>query len=244
MILLLGGTSEGRDLAARLAKAGLPAVASLAGATRAPAPLGLETRSGGFGGEAGFRHYLAARGISAIVDATHPFAARITARSARIAQDLWLPYLLLLRPSWVPEPDDDWHMMADEAAIAGLIPSGSTVFLATGRQTLGAFTGLSGCRLICRQIDPPDGPFPFPNGKYLLGRPPFSVEDEVALFKRLGIDWLVVKNAGGAASATKLVAARVLDIPVAMIERPTPPECATVATVEEAMEWIQKTCRN
>ena len=120
-----------------------------------------------------------------------------------------------------------------------MIAPGSTVFLATGRQTLEAFAGLSRCRLICRQIDPPDGPFPFPNGEFLVGRPPFSEADEVALFERLGVDWLVVKNAGGTPSRTKLDAARVLGIKVAMIARPPRPDAAIVETEAEAMAWVR-----
>jgi precorrin-6A/cobalt-precorrin-6A reductase len=114
------------------------------------------------------------------------------------------------------------------------------VFLATGRQTLEAFAGLADCRLICRQIDPPDGPFPFPNGAYLLGRPPFSIADEVGQFTRLGVDWLVVKDAGGAASRTKLDAARDLGLPVLMIRRPPQPEAERVETVAAALDWLAR----
>ena len=93
-------------------------------------------------------------------------------------------------------------------------------------------------RLLCRQIDPPDGPFPFPDGDWVIGRPPFSKEQEIALFEQLAVDWLVVKNAGGDASATKLEAARALQIPVAMIARPPQPDAPKVETVEEALAWV------
>ncbi|WP_101067997.1 cobalt-precorrin-6A reductase [Roseovarius salinarum] len=238
-LLLLAGTGEARQLARALAERGVPAVASLSGATRAPAALGLPTRTGGFGGEAGFRGYLREAGITAVLDATHPFAHRISARTARVCAELGLPCCQLLRPPWVPGPDDRWTMIAAEEYAAAHIPDGSTVFLATGRQTLGHFANLSGCRLICRQIDPPDGPFPFPNGAFLVGRPPFSVADEKRLFRRLGVDWLVVKNAGGAAAWPKLEAARALGIRVAMIDRPPQPEGVMRAeTVDAALSWV------
>ena len=101
------------------------------------------------------------------------------------------------------------------------------------------FANLDGRRLICRVVDPPEAPFPMANGTYIVGRPPFSVDDEISLFTRLGIDWLVVKNAGGAASESKLAAARALSLPVAMIARPPQPDAPRVATVAEAIEWVQ-----
>ncbi|MFO8126246.1 precorrin-6A/cobalt-precorrin-6A reductase, partial [Yoonia sp.] len=100
------------------------------------------------------------------------------------------------------------------------------------------FSNLQGREVICRQIDPPEKPFPFAGGRYLVGRPPFSVEDEVALFQDLGIDVLVVKNAGGAPSRTKLTAARQLGIPVLMIARPAQGNWPVVATVEDALSWV------
>lgn len=238
-LLLLAGSGESRRLASRIAKAGIPAIASLAGSTRSPRAIDLPHRAGGFGGEAGFRAYLAREGISAILDATHPFAHRISARTARVAKDLGLPYLQLLRPPWTPGPGDNWVELAREEDAGDVIPKGATVFLATGRQTLERFGGLADRRLICRQIDPPSGPFPFPNGMFLVGRPPFSVADERTLFQDLGIDWLVVKNAGGAASRTKLDAARELGIPVAMISRPPQPDAPRVDTEDAAMAWVK-----
>lgn len=237
-VLLLGGTGEGKALAKALADANVPAIASLAGATRAPDPLPLPSRIGGFGGEAAFRDYLAENAITAVVDATHPFASRITERTCRICRQVDIPYLHLLRPEWVPVPGDRWQFIDSEEDAAALISPGQTVFLGTGRQTLAKFANLVGCRVICRQIDPPDGPFPFPGGEFLVGRPPFPVVDEIALFERLGVDWLVVKNAGGDASRTKLTAARAKQIPVVMINRPPMPAAERVETVAAAMQWV------
>ncbi|MFQ1700886.1 cobalt-precorrin-6A reductase [Loktanella agnita] len=236
-LLLLAGTGDARRIAQRLA--GADVIASLAGATRDPVALPIPTRLGGFGGEAGFRDFLTAHAISAVLDATHPYAHRITARSARICAALGLPFLQYLRPGWVPEVGDNWTEISREEEAATLIPTGATVFLGTGRQTLDRFANLTGRRVICRQIDPPEGPFPFAGGEFLLGRPPFSVADELALFDRLKVDWLVVKNAGGEASHTKLTAARQLGIPVLMIARPTPGDWPHVASIESAMEWVR-----
>ena len=236
-LLLLAGTGEARRIAAALK--GRDAVASLAGATREAAPLDLPVREGGFGGAAGFEAFLDEAGIEAVLDATHPFAHRITRRSAEICAARGLPYLQFLRPPWQPGPGDRWTEITREEDAARHMPEGATVFLGTGRQRLERFANLEGRRVICRRIDPPEGAFPFPGGDYLLGRPPFSAADEEALFRRLDIDVLVVKNAGGAASATKLAAARALGLPVLMLRRPDPGPWPVTQDVEEAIRWAQ-----
>ena len=177
-LLLLGGTGEARQIAQALH--GQDAVISLAGATRQPEKQPLPTRVGGFGGEAGFLAYVKEAGISAVLDVTHPYACQITTRTARLCRAQGLPYVQFLRPPWTAEPGDHWIDIASETEAAAHIPDGSVVFLGTGRQTLERFANLQGREVICRQIDPPTGPFQFEGGRYLVGRPPFSVEDEVA----------------------------------------------------------------
>lgn len=238
-VLLLAGTSEAKEIATCMAALGIKATASLAGATRSPKALDLPMRVGGFGGEAGFLNYLTAEKITAVIDATHPFAAQITDRTARICKEIGMPYLQVLRPAWVAQVGDNWTEIAREEDAAAIVPMGSTVFLGTGRQTLDRFSGLEGCRVICRQIDPPTAPFPFEGGEFLIGRPPFPVAREKSLFTALGVEWIVVKNAGGDASATKLTAARELGIPVLMIARPKVPDAPRVETVAGAVNWAQ-----
>lgn len=236
-LLILGGTGEGRQIADALA--GTDAVISLAGATRAPKAQGLPVRTGGFGGVDGFAAYLRSAGVRAVLDATHPYAHRITTRTASLCAQMNVPYLQYLRPPWRPEAGDNWTEIAREEDAAKHVMSGQTVFLGTGRQTLDRFAELEGAEVICRQIDPPDGPFPFAGGRFLVGRPPFSVEDEEALFTKLGVDWLVVKNAGGTPSRTKLTAARKLGIPVLMIARPPQGDWPVVSTVPAALDWAR-----
>jgi precorrin-6A/cobalt-precorrin-6A reductase len=204
--------------------------------------LPLPTRVGGFGGEEGFRAYLDEAGITAILDATHPFATRISGRAARVAQDLGLPYVRFDRPEWRPGPDDLWIVIASEEEAAEHLAPDATVFLATGRQTLERFANLGDRRVYCRQIDPPDREFPLKNGGYVIGRPPFSEEDEIKLFRELEVDALVVKNAGGTRSRSKLDAARALGLPVLMIARPDVPAAPTVRDVAAALDWAVATC--
>ncbi|MGK7754727.1 MULTISPECIES: cobalt-precorrin-6A reductase [unclassified Roseovarius] len=238
-LLLLAGTGEAKTIAAQLHASGIVAVASLAGASRAPAPLAIPTRSGGFGGEAAFRTYLNDQAITAVLDATHPFAARISQRTARVCADLGIPYCQVLRPPWTPGPGDDWILIDHEEEAASHIAPGSTVFLATGRQTLQRFANLSACTIISRQINVPDTPFPFPNGRFLPGDPPFSEQHEYDLFKSLGIDWLIAKNAGGPTPRTKLDAARRLGIRVALVNRPPQPDAPRAESADEALAWVR-----
>lgn len=236
-LLILGGTGEARLIAQALI--GHDAVISLAGTTRTPEPQALPTRIGGFGGATGFADYLDQAAITAVLDATHPYADQITRRTAQICADRNMPYMQFLRPAWEPEMGDDWTEIQTEAEAADHILAQATVFLGTGRQTLERFANLEGRTVICRQIDPPEGPFPFAGGRFLVGRPPFSVADELALFRQLGVDCLVVKNAGGAASRTKLTAARMLGIPVLLIARPARGDWPVVETVAAAVAWAR-----
>lgn len=240
MILLLAGTAEARRLAEALARRGIPAMASLAGVTRAPAPLPLPTRIGGFGGDAGLAAFLDAHPVRAVIDATHPFAARITARVHAVCGRRGLPLLRLERAPW--GPGEGRISVADEAEAIGLIPPDAVVLLTTGRQSLPAWAGLRAARVHLRVIDPPDpgaAPFPFPGG-WEVARPPFTEAAERATLRRLGVTHLVAKDSGGEEGRTKLDAARALGIPVLLIRRPpVPPGLATVATVEDALAWAE-----
>ncbi|WP_412562827.1 cobalt-precorrin-6A reductase [Thalassobius sp. MITS945101] len=236
-VLLLAGTGEARKVAEGLDRAYVPAIASLAGVTEAPKPLPVPTRVGGFGGEAAFRDYLIGKDIKAVLDVTHPFAAQISTRAARVAAALSLPYCQLLRPAWQPEAGDFWTAVPDAAAACARIAPGAKVFLATGRKSLPDFMALSQCDVTLRVVDPQAEAFPMPLGRFVTGRPPFTVAEEKALFEELGIDTLVVKNAGGTAGKAKLVAARDLGIRVIMIDRPVQPDALQVTTVEAAVDW-------
>ncbi len=239
-VLVLAGTREGREIAAGLATRSVSVLASLAGRTRQPLEAGVPVRTGGFGGEAGFREVVADQGITAVIDATHPFAQDITERTARICREDGLPHLVVRRPGWTPEPGDDWTRIEAEADLAAHVSRGQTVFLATGPQRLDAFTGLEGRRVLCRRIDPAPGPFPHENGQWVVSRPPFSINDETALFALLGVDVLATKDSGGEDGHAKLEAARALGLKVVLLDRPPLPEGARVVeTVEEALQWAE-----
>lgn len=237
-LLLLAGTGEARRIAWGLTDTSVKVVASLAGATRHPEPLPVPTRVGGFGGEDRFRAYLADNAISAVLDATHPFADQITQRTARVCSELKLPYALVTRPQWAPQTGDTWTPIATPQDAAQHIPPDATVFLATGRQTLAQYANLEGRRVLCRMIDPPTEPFPFEGGEFVIGRPPFKQSREEDLFRALGVTHLVAKNAGGQGGRAKLDAARTLGLPVLMLARPKAPHAVCVTSVSEALLWV------
>ncbi|MDC0115995.1 cobalt-precorrin-6A reductase [Octadecabacter sp.] len=236
-LLLLAGTGEARRIACGLADSGVRVTASLAGATRHPEPLPVTTRIGGFGGEDGFRAYIASNGITAVLDATHPFAAKISARTARVCGGLGLPYAQVMRPEWVAQSGDIWTHVDAPADVARHVPQGATVFLATGRNTLAEYGAFVGRRVLVRVIDPPAAPLPFERGEFVIGRPPFSPAYESKLFEGLGVTHLVVKNAGGEGGRAKLDAARELLLPVIMLRRPACGQGVHLDSVQGALAW-------
>ncbi|MEV1243240.1 cobalt-precorrin-6A reductase [Nonomuraea sp. NPDC049750] len=262
-VLILGGTAEARALAAELADVpSVHVVSSLAGRVTNPRlPVG-EVRSGGFGGPDGLATWLAAERIDAVVDATHPFAAQMTASAAEASARTGVPLLVLRRPGWPQGPADTWQRVDSleaaatrlaEAATARLAiakpvepTEGTTesagpvrVFLTTGRRSLPVFTGLAGVWLLARSVDPPEPPVP-PHVHVLLDRGPYTVEGELALIREHRLDVLVTKDSGGRLTAAKLVAARELGLPVIMVDRPPlPTGVRLVETVNAAALWAQ-----
>jgi precorrin-6A/cobalt-precorrin-6A reductase len=171
-----------------------------------------------------------------VVDATHPFAATISANAALACARTGRPRLCLLRPLWLRHPDDRWHEAADAADAARLLPElGRRALLTLGHRDLAAFAGLDGVRLVVRTIEPPAVPLA---ALHLTARGPFTLADELALFRAHGIDVLVTKASGGAATYAKIEAARLLGLPVLMLRRPPPPPGETVPAVAPALAWL------
>jgi precorrin-6A/cobalt-precorrin-6A reductase len=236
-ILLLGGTSEARALAAQL-HPDVEAISSLAGRVPDPAlPVG-PVRIGGFGGTDGLRDWLRGAGVHAVVDATHPFATTITANAAMVCRELDMPHLVLVRPAW---PTGDAVVVASdrEAAEAVAEKGFSRVFLTTGRSGAAAFKVADAWFLIRAVTAPEPHDLP-PKYEILLSRGPYHYDNELAILREHRIDALVTKNSGGAMTRPKLDAAAALGIPVIMVDRPPLPEgVQTVATVVDAVLWVR-----
>ncbi|MGW5231954.1 cobalt-precorrin-6A reductase [Streptomyces nodosus] len=227
-VLILGGTTEARELAATLAaRPGVRVTTSLAGRVSTPAAPDGDIRIGGFGGAEGLAAWLREHRVDQLVDATHPFATTITANAARAAAATGIPSLVLRRPGWSVLPGERRHEAASLTDAAALLPLlGRRVFLTTGRLGLAAFAHLTDHHFLLRSLEPPVPPLP-PDLEVLLARGPFTVEDETALLRRHRIDVLVTKDSGGAATTAKLTAARNLGLPVLLVRRPPLPDGVT-----------------
>ncbi len=232
-MLILGGTTEAAALARALTD--VDVVTSLAGRTRSPATLPGQVRIGGFGGPQGLAEYLGAEAIDALIDATHPFAARISANAAVAARLRPTPRLMLVRPAWAPQSGDRWTTVPSIPAASGAVPTGARAFLAIGRQELAPFAGRADAWFLIRSVEPPDTPLP-PHRAVVTARGPFREDEEVALMTEHRIDVLVAKNSGG--DDAKLAAARRLEIPVVLVERPALPDGDRVGAVADAVAWI------
>ncbi|AGB75193.1 MULTISPECIES: cobalt-precorrin-6A reductase [Rhizobium] len=239
-ILILGGTTEARALATALAsRADLELVLSLAGRTTDPAPQPVPVRSGGFGGAEGLARYIRDEKIDLLIDATHPFAARISANAAAAAAQCHVSALALRRPAWVPVEGDDWlSVHSVSQAIAALGEAPLRVFLATGRQEAHQANAAPQHHYWVRSVDPVEPPLTVPHVSYIHSRGPFRLEDELQMLRQHQIEVVVAKNSGGDATYGKIEAARQLGIKVIMVERAEAAGLPVVETVEAALGWI------
>lgn len=240
-VLVLGGTGEARRLAGALAgRLGWEVVSSLAGRVRDPVLPPGSIRIGGFGGADGLARWLGEHPVHAVVDATHPFAARITESAVAATAARGVPLLILRRPGWRARAGDVWHRVPDLAAAAAAVPAlGRRIFLSTGRGGLAAFADHDDRWFLVRAVEQP-GP-PLPRRMHLvLDRGPFTRDGELALLREHRIDVLVTKDSGGEMTAAKLDAARALAIPVVMVDRPPAPAAPTVVTVTDALRWLER----
>jgi precorrin-6A/cobalt-precorrin-6A reductase len=242
-LLILGGTGEALRLARAVdaAMPGLATTTSLAGRTRDPVLPPGEVRIGGFGGTDGLVRYIEGKGITLLVNATHPFAVEMSAHARDAHRRTGVPLLHLLRPAWAKQPKDSWVAVPDVVAAAEICRwLGKRIFLSLGAKDLAAFAGLTRPRFLVRLVDAPEA-LPLAHYDLIAARGPFAIEGERALIEEYAIDLIVTKNSGGAATYPKIEAARELGIPVVMIRRPEiaqDPGSARADTVEAALDWI------
>ena len=238
-ILILGGTTEARQLAGALAaRDGLAVTLSLAGRTASPRAQGVQTRVGGFGGAEGLARHMREEKIGLLIDATHPYADKMSANALRAAGQTGLPFLALRRAPWTKRPGDDWievGTITEAAKALGAKPA--RVFLAVGRKDITPFETAPQHAYLVRSVDPIVPPLAVPNAIYVTARGPFGEADERALLERHRIEIVVSKNSGGEATYGKIAAARALGIPVVMVRRPPQPDAPSAETVEEALAW-------
>lgn len=243
-ILILGGTTEASALALALAERdehGERAVLSYAGRVAQPRAQPIAVRVGGFGGVAGLVRYLQAMQVTHLVDATHPFAARMSANAVAACAHAGVPLLALTRAPWLPGPTDRWQTVADvPAAAAALGGPPQRVLLALGRMHLAIFAAQPQHHYVLRLVDQPDELPPLRQHTTIVARGPFDLAGDIALMREHQVDLVVCKNAGGSGAQAKLHAARALGLPVLMVARPPLPARHEVGRVAEVLAWLDQ----
>ncbi|WP_061028597.1 cobalt-precorrin-6A reductase [Bradyrhizobium sp. CCH5-F6] len=241
--LILGGTSDASLLAAEIARAGIDAIYSYGGRTRAPADQPLPTRIGGFGGVSGLADYIRRENITHVIDATHPFAAGMSRNAVAACAETGAPLIALERAPWTRTTGDNWIETHDvNAAVAALPDAPTNVFLAIGRQHIAPFASKPQHAYTLRFVDPPEAPLPFA-ADVIVSRGPFTLQGELEMLRARAIAWIVARNSGGDGARAKIDAARMLGLPVIMISRPQLPGRLRVESVAEIMQWLgHRTC--
>jgi precorrin-6A/cobalt-precorrin-6A reductase len=237
-VLILGGTGDATALAKKAVEIpDIEVISSLAGRTQNPITSDGAVRVGGFGGAFGLADYLHDSSIHLLIDATHPFAAQITQNASIAAAEVGIPFLMLNRPAWEKTTGDRWIEVPDNATAATVLPA-QRIFLTIGRQELSAFAHCSDHWFLMRMIDLPAPDAAVPHGEILLQRGNFNLVDERELLVNYNIEAIVSKNSGGDATYAKIVAAREMNIPVVMVQRPVMPMGEIVTSVEDAIGWM------
>ncbi len=199
----------------------------------------MAVRVGGFGGAVGLAAYLRRERITHLVDATHPFAARISANAVAAADTAGVPLVALTRPAWRAQAGDRWQRVPDVAgAVEALGGPPLRVMLAVGRMHVADFAARPQHAYLLRFVDRPEAPPALPRHHLVVDRGPFTVDGDRRLMEAHGIDLVVAKNAGGGGAAAKLHAARALGLPVVMIDRPPLPPRRELHDVATVLDWL------
>ncbi len=238
-VLLLSGTSEGPPLARALLAAGFAVRATVTRAEACATLFGtlagaVTVEARGFTDE-GLTEFLSRGEADVVLDATHPFAARITRLAHDVCGRLGVPFVRYERPDWEPPPGT--RSVASFAEAAALLPSlGRRAMLTIGAKQLKHFAHLHDRLVLIARLLPCAASLQqalaagFAPDRLLCLRPPFSQEFNRALLREYRADVLVTKASGREGGVVeKVMAACELGIEVVMIRRP---EMADIACVD------------
>ncbi|SDR21702.1 cobalt-precorrin-6A reductase [Pseudovibrio sp. Tun.PSC04-5.I4] len=240
-LLILAGTKAARQLVELLVtKTSFDITASLAGVTKQPKPLAAPTRIGGFGGAEGLASYLRENKIDAVIDATHPYAAQITANAVQACALCDIHLIQFQRSEWQSVLEDNWHFVSDLEHALSLIPEDKRVFFAASTKVAAPLALRPDLTYLIRSIEPPAPRDRLSNAIYVCGLPTAHWQDEAKLMQDHQIDWVISKNSGGTASYSKIHAARELGLPVAMLKRPKYSVRRAIGTSQEVLSVLRQ----
>lgn len=235
-ILLFAGSAESRQIARALLPQAVRLRALVSEPPRGPDPMPVPCRLHPFDDPENLAKQM--QGVDAVIDASHGFDGTMTEVGCAAARIAGVPFVTLSRPAWETAEHPAWRAARDLRTAMPMIPIGARVFAATGWTSLSACAQFPGERLLLRQTVPHDRPPPFDFVELIFGEAPFTVASEIELFKALHVDMLICRNLGGAPSRPKLEAAKALDLPVILIDRPARPDGAVaVQDVQAVLDW-------
>jgi precorrin-6A/cobalt-precorrin-6A reductase len=222
-ILVVGGTADGRHLTSALFESGFDVTYSIAGIVR-KATMPCPVISGGFTQFGGLAQYVLDNHITHLIDATHPFAQKMSNKISLVSGDLAIAAIRFHRPEWPKHVQDKWIEVNDwpELITAVNTAKHQSLFMTAGQVTQDVIDALASQakHVLLRTAMPVKIHLPN-NVTWVKAIGPFQLNNEKQLIEQYQIDAIISKNSGGDPTYAKIEAARDLAIPVYQFKRPT-----------------------
>ncbi len=262
-VLLLGGTSETAPLALKLVAARWRVLVSTATDTslNVGEHLDIRRRCGRLN-SIQMEELLHREQITAVIDATHPYASEVQQAARTAATATQRPYLRYQRQTLldassgadVLSNDPGWIRATDHthaAAIATRLAKKSKrgILLTTGSRHLAPYVAAAQrkqVRLFARVLDHPDSSAAceqagLPVANRVTGRGPFTLEQNRTLIRQHQIGVLVTKDSGRAGGmAEKLEAARFERCQLIVVQRPETAALNVFDDMEQLIKTLQR----
>ena len=238
-ILILGGTTEARQLGTMLNAKKLKATISFSGVIPNISEQAIPKIYGGFGGAKGLAEYISKESITHLVDATHPFSKNISENAIIAAKSTGVHFVALERKEWSEEPGDKWIKVKDFHDAQRIIDEPSQrIFLAIGRKELSHFREHTQHFYLLRVIDGSPLNFSPQKSQVIIDKGPYTFKNDKKLLLKYNITKIITKNSGGIGARAKIDAARELQIPIVMIERPQIHSRKVIRETKSVFNWI------
>jgi len=227
MIFIPGGTKDGREIIEKLLANNFRVLATTMteyGENLIPEHKNLQVLSGKLE-EKDMENLIEAYHIKAIIDATHPYAVKISENAIKASKNKGLPYFRYERPKSKYKNIKSFESF--EKGAQWLRNKEGNILLTTGTNNLSVFASLLKKEYLYARV------LPLSNSlkkceelglkpSHIIGlQGPFSKEFNRAIYKNYNIKYVVTKDSGDTGGTpAKIEAALEEDIEVIMIERP------------------------